>query len=772
MFDILTEMFARPGNSFSALPFWFWNDRLDKDELLRQVDDFHKKGVNGFVIHPRLGMSVDGGYLGETYLDLVEACVAAAKKRRMLVVLYDEAMYPSGSAHGMVAAANPLFAARMLYARPTGSYTQANGLADGEDAQLRMALHFDENGKLDDVRTDDDPIPDDYVWYDFILGFTKGTIRGLTPEEDDGQPNAPLAADLLNPEATAAFIASTHEVYYKRLREDFGTTITAFFTDEPSLTGRCPKLGTLERDEDGRITRTPGIAWTYDFHETFGACGGDAKMLAAMLFPAAEKRWAKDGEYHYQAALRRGLRDNYYKPLQEWCLHHGVALTGHPAASQDMGMEEAFDIPGQDLVWRMIEPGNELTAPDSALAKCSADMARHRGISRNLCEVFGVCGKKDNPWDLSPAELLWYLNFLFARGVNMIVPHAFYYSLATPMQSNERPPDVGPHTVFWDQYKPLAAYIKRMSWLNTTNTNNPHAAVLCDGDYMPVHAVQPLYEMGYSFNYITMEQLEEDVHVHDGTLRIDRYSYDLLLIDSRLRLTPALVKKIGEFVTQGGKMYRGSDFGNYMKKNVKKTSYFSAQDKSIRFVHLTKSGYPFFLLVNEGDSFVRGQLVTDCSGACRRFDPFTGKTEPVHATIHDDGLAFPVELAPWSAVIYGMNTDVLPELGENAQETLCEIVSLSDSRHSFLYTPAETRHARLCFREVHDRVDVTVNGQPAGTVLFRPYRLDITPLLTEGENTVEWVVTGSAANTYGKPVETGIVGASVEIYEKNAFDIV
>ncbi|MBQ8400484.1 MAG: hypothetical protein IJX14_01005, partial [Clostridia bacterium] len=296
-----------------------------------------------------------------------------------------------------------------------------------------------------------------------------------------------------------------------------------------------------------------------------------------------------------------------------------------------------------------------------------------------------------------------------------------------------------------------------------TNTNNPHAAVLCDGDMMPVNAVKPLYEMGYTFNYLTMEQLENRVHVHDGKLRIDRYSYDTLLIDSRLRLTPSLVRKIGEFVTQGGRMHRGSDFGDFMKKNVKKTSYFDAQNPGIRFVHLTKSGYPFFLLCNEGDTWARGHLVTDKSGACRRFDPFTGKTETVYAELCDDGLQFPVEIAPWSVVVLGMNTDVLPELGKNPAETLSEIVSLSDTRNTFRYTPADNRRVRLRFREVHDRADVTVNGQAAGTVLYRPYQLDITDLLKDGENTVEWTVTGSMANVYGKPVETGVVGVSVEI---------
>ena len=121
MFDILSNIFKNPGPAFSPLPFWFWNDELEEEEITRQIDDFHKKGVDGFVIHPRMGMQVEGGYLSDSYFNMVETALAAAKKRRMLVVLYDEAMYPSGSAHGLVAKQNPLMTARCLYARPTGS---------------------------------------------------------------------------------------------------------------------------------------------------------------------------------------------------------------------------------------------------------------------------------------------------------------------------------------------------------------------------------------------------------------------------------------------------------------------------------------------------------------------------------------------------------------------------------------------------------------------------------------------------------------------------
>jgi hypothetical protein len=46
-------------------------------------------------------------------------------------------------------------------------------------------------------------------------------------------------------------------------------------------------------------------------------------------------------------------------------------------------------------------------------------------------------------------------------------------------------------------------------------------------------------------------------------------------------------------------------------------------------------------------------------------------------------------------------------------------------------------------------VDVRVNGKPAGSIAFEPYRLDITGLLTLGSNDVSVLVTGTLKNTLG-----------------------
>lgn len=746
MYDILKNIWNNPGPAFAPMPFWFWNDTLDAEELLRQVDDFHKKGVDGFVIHPRMGFA-GVEYLSEEYFDLVALVCQAAQKRRMNVVLYDEGMYPSGSAHGAVVKADERFAARRLYAQPIGGEVPEN-----EELCFRIYVKKDADGLLTDTAFGP---ADGYEGYDLILGYTEGTIRGLSPDEDDGKPNAPKAADLLNPAATEEFIRQTHAKYYGRLSEFFGSTIVGFFTDEPSMTGRGAKM-------------RGGIVWSYNMMEDFMDAGGDFSMLAALLFEPKEKKLRREAEFCMNKALRKRLNESFYAPLSNWCRGHNIALMGHPAESRDCDTMEYFDVPGQDLVWRMVVPGTELTSPDSVMAKCASDFARHNGRARNSNEVFGVCGEAGNPWNFTPDNMMFYLNFLFARGCNMIIPHAFYYSLKTPLQSDERPPDVGPGNIWWKDYKKISGYIKRMSWLNASGTNNPHCAVLCSPDYMPYTPVKPLYEKGWTFNYLTIDDLMEKAVVEGDTIRIDRYVYDCILVDGRLRLNSSIVKKIGAFITAGGKMYRGTDFIGFVEKNCRRTTYFEGETGgSLRFSHITKSGSDFLVLINEGNDTITGRVVTNIPAAAERFDPFTGKTEPMEALLHDGGFAYPVTVPAHSAVVIGLNSKALPKIGtEKPAPHLTEIASLTEGRMTFDYHPADGRSAKLTFEAIHDIADVKVNGEPCARLLFKPYECDITALLKDGENTVEVEMTSSMANTYGKPVPVGFDGAAVRIYEE------
>ena len=109
------QTFREPSKEFTLMPFWFWNDTLDDAELVRQIADFEAHGVYGFVIHPRIGLPADSGWMSPKLLSAMRTALEEARKRGMYVLLYDEGMYPSGSSAGQVAAKDPRFAARGFF---------------------------------------------------------------------------------------------------------------------------------------------------------------------------------------------------------------------------------------------------------------------------------------------------------------------------------------------------------------------------------------------------------------------------------------------------------------------------------------------------------------------------------------------------------------------------------------------------------------------------------------------------------------------------------
>ncbi len=105
---------CQPPREFSVMPFWFWNDDLNEREIVRQIEDMEAHGVYGFVIHPRVGLPRELGWMSERLLHFYAVAIEEARRRGMSVVLYDEGMYPSGSSSGQVVAANPAYQCRGL----------------------------------------------------------------------------------------------------------------------------------------------------------------------------------------------------------------------------------------------------------------------------------------------------------------------------------------------------------------------------------------------------------------------------------------------------------------------------------------------------------------------------------------------------------------------------------------------------------------------------------------------------------------------------------
>ena len=50
------EQFQNPTSEYRGAPFWAWNNKLDRDQLLRQIEYFKEMGMGGFHIHCRAGL--------------------------------------------------------------------------------------------------------------------------------------------------------------------------------------------------------------------------------------------------------------------------------------------------------------------------------------------------------------------------------------------------------------------------------------------------------------------------------------------------------------------------------------------------------------------------------------------------------------------------------------------------------------------------------------------------------------------------------------------
>ena len=107
-------VFESPPREFGPIPFWFLNDDLEEDELLRQLRAFRDVHYGGFVLHARVGLSRRVGYLTDEFFRLARLLVAEAARLGMKVILYDEGGYPSGSAGGAVVVENPDYVSRAM----------------------------------------------------------------------------------------------------------------------------------------------------------------------------------------------------------------------------------------------------------------------------------------------------------------------------------------------------------------------------------------------------------------------------------------------------------------------------------------------------------------------------------------------------------------------------------------------------------------------------------------------------------------------------------
>jgi len=309
---------------------------------------------------------------------------------------------------------------------------------------------------------------------------------------------------------------------------------------------------------------------------------------------------------------------------------------GHPAGSMDIGAEQYFQIPGQDLVWRYVEPGPKaLEGEHSTMAKCASSAMIHLGLRRNSNELYGAYGH-----NLTFDEMKWLANWCFVRGHNLLFPHAFYYSVRGP-RFDERPPDVGPNSTWWSNYMPYADACRRLSWINTDSRHVCDLAILCDAEWLPHKSAKTLYQNQRDFNYLELRHLINDCQVDEEGVHIAGMTYKTLIIDS-LSYLPAEAKPILEDLAQNGRLLINNEclfkeifpHARYYQQPdelITEISSIAAADlylnpasSGIRYRHVVKGRDHYYIIFNEEDKEVTFNLNISAKGRFLWLDPYTG----------------------------------------------------------------------------------------------------------------------------------------------------
>jgi hypothetical protein len=419
------QRFEDPPVEFRSIPFWSLNDKLEADELVRQIDEMKKAGWGGFFLHARDGRVTP--YLSDEWMEMIAACVKRAEELGMDAWLYDEDKWPSGFAGGIVPRKGADYRARAL----------ALGLDKRPEAEKIVAAF---------AKTGDDAWEYCEIPPETEEGSTAYLTERIAPM-GEAWFNGTCYVDLMNPRVTDAFIECTHEAYRRLFGDEFGGVIPGIFTDEPTY---------LEHEPRDR----PSVPWTGALPEEFERRRGYDLIpkLISLFFPAGEYKKIR---YDFYRTCTELFLENYTKRVFDWCDQAGFELTGHFLEEDTLTSQvkrigaamphyEYMQRPGVDNLERVTK--NLIT-----LKQCTS-AASQFGRKRTLSELFGCSGQS-----FSFAGRKWIADWHFVLGINTMNPHLSLYSMRG-LRKRDYPPNIFWQQPWWKDNKIIADYQARMCY--------------------------------------------------------------------------------------------------------------------------------------------------------------------------------------------------------------------------------------------------------------------------------------------------------------------
>ena len=461
-------------------PLWFWNDKLEKEELLRQLELKSSVGVKCTIPHARLngGEGFIGGYLDEEWFGHIRTVLEYKKEKGEPVWLYDEMDWPAGTCNQTLTLdennrekyltfetfdipAGQLF--RVQLRELTGkSLANLTPETDMSQYAFNVFIVDAKSGESYDISN----------YFSYLMFGPELEFKGdkdaiayvvkinIDPYNQGGN----AMANYLDEEVTDKFIASTYDVYYENCKEYFGNTIQAVFNDETRM--------------------AHAYAWCNEFPEEFKKKKGYDLMKYLYQLPLNTDKAGRI-RCDYFDVLAGLFQKNYFGKLQKWCQGHGIKFFAHLLGEETIFAQVRYsgdylrqnrylDIPGADHLGKGIGSLN---------IKFVSSGAHSYGKEMTAVEVFAGCG-----WDMTFEEYIRMITWMYQQGMQIIINHGFFYS-DRGGRKNDWPPSQFFQWQGFDRMEQGNAMVRRLHYAMTGGYN--------EADILVYHPVESFW-----YNYI------------------------------------------------------------------------------------------------------------------------------------------------------------------------------------------------------------------------------------------------------------------------------
>jgi len=533
--------FKNPPPGYGEVPFWWWSgDSLDKERLLWQIEELHKKGINGMQINYIHKDSpgwptypAEPAIFSDKWWEIWKYAADEAGKRSMGIGM-------SGYTIDWPKSDN-LFN-KLIYSIPE---------IQGVELLVDTIIRLNEGVAISMI------LPENtlQVWAytlkngnlvpggNSLAQYIKGNV--LEWKSTGGDMEIWIYKTMRQP-------GTINPIHYLSGK----TVIDKFFQPfEDNSTGKSSE-GLNYFFQDELKFGVGDLIWTDDLNKVF------REMKGYDLFETLPGMFKDVGQITAKARLDfmdvkvRLSEERYFKPIFEWHWSRGKIYGCDP---EGRGKEPgAYGNNFQAIRW-YTAPGHDTPSGKADLikGKVSSSIAALYQRPRVWLEGYHSLG-----WGATPEQLMFATNENYLYGCNLLNLHGLYYTTHGSYWE-WAPPCYHFRMPYWDHMTIFLKYFERLSYLLSQGVLRTDIAII-----YPVSTAQArmdeeratslafnsgteLFNNGYDFMFMDDQSLIRS-EIADGKLNVSDQSFKVLILPSLKAIRWSTIQRAREFFRNGG----------------------------------------------------------------------------------------------------------------------------------------------------------------------------------------------------------------------------